>query len=189
MAKQQVSTTYSRTGVRPFGWAVLWLALGIVGAAIVFKYTVGRTPVVFINSPKVIDGYKRTSGVRKDLELRIATMRANVDTLSAELEAEMKRYEKARPGQTDRENELNLELLRNKREQFMRYQRTVEENVAKESEKVTAELLQEINTLTQAFAKAKGYGLVLGASGNGSIIYADDALDISDEVIEAINAE
>jgi len=163
------------------------VGIGLTMAA--FGYWILPARVVYINAPKVIEAYKRTSTVRKDLETRAGALQANADTLYAELEGEMKRYEQERPGLSEKENKLSLELLQVKREQFQRYQHSVKERISQESEKITSELLQEINSLIQAYAKKKGYGLVLGASGNGTIIYANELLDISDEVIAGINAD
>ncbi len=49
------------------------------------------------------------------------------------------------------------------------------------------EVWNEINSKVNEYGKLKGYKFILGATGDGAIMYADDAEDITKEVIQFIN--
>jgi outer membrane protein len=46
---------------------------------------------------------------------------------------------------------------------------------------------KQINQYIEEFGKEKGYKYIYGATGNGSMMYADKEADISKEVISYIN--
>lgn len=56
------------------------------------------------------------------------------------------------------------------------------------SQKYTADIWKRINHHLAGFGKENGYDFIFGASGDGSLMYADDARNITSEVIPYINA-
>jgi len=55
------------------------------------------------------------------------------------------------------------------------------------SQTYTADIWKRINGYIDAYGKEKNYEYIFGAMGNGGIMYADEAQNITDEVIEYIN--
>ena len=55
------------------------------------------------------------------------------------------------------------------------------------TEKYTVDLWQQINGYVDDYGKEKGYDFIFGATGNGSLMYAREAYDITDEIIDYIN--
>lgn len=55
------------------------------------------------------------------------------------------------------------------------------------SEQYTADIWKQINQSVNEFGKQNGYDFVLGAAGNGSLMYASEANDVTDQVIVFIN--
>lgn len=165
---------------------IISLIIGIIAITLHFVEA-NSNKTAFINSPMVVDGYKETANVRAELQNSTRIWRANVDSLAMEIQERIRSIEAERPSLSNKEYELSLELLNNKRTEFERYRQSVEEKVQRETQKRTEGLLTKINQLTADYASQKGFDLVLGASGDGTIIYAKSALDITDEVIEHIN--
>lgn len=55
------------------------------------------------------------------------------------------------------------------------------------SDKYTADIWKEINKGVAAYGKAHGYDFVLGAAGDGSLMYANEAKNITTAVVEYLN--
>jgi outer membrane protein len=55
------------------------------------------------------------------------------------------------------------------------------------SEQYTADIWKQINQWVNEFGKQNGYDFILGAAGNGSLMYANEANDITEEVIVFLN--
>lgn len=57
------------------------------------------------------------------------------------------------------------------------------------SDKYTGDLWKDINLHLAVFGKEQGYDFIFGATGNGTIMFANDAHDATREVIEYINTK
>lgn len=57
------------------------------------------------------------------------------------------------------------------------------------SERYTADIWKRINQYIVAYGKKEGYDFIFGASGDGSIMYAGEANDVTDDVVSYINKQ
>ena len=55
------------------------------------------------------------------------------------------------------------------------------------SEKYTADIWKQINKGVTEYGESHGYDFILGASGNGSLMFAQAEKDITDEVVSYLN--
>lgn len=62
------------------------------------------------------------------------------------------------------------------------YKKTEERN--KEIEKM---LWKRLNPYVADFGKEKGYSFIYGANGTGNVLYADESLNVTDELIKYVN--
>ncbi|WP_242446437.1 OmpH family outer membrane protein [Nonlabens agnitus] len=138
---------------------------------------------------KLLDGYKRTKVVRADFEAKAKTLNANVDSLVADWQKELKVYEKERSSMSAKELELKQELLGNKQQQINSYQQAVQKQIQEEDQKATQTVINDINDYVKQYGKDNGYRIILGASGSGNIMYADEAADLTEEVLVGLNAD
>jgi outer membrane protein len=57
----------------------------------------------------------------------------------------------------------------------------------KQAEDYQKQILLQINTYVKEFGKLNKYQYILGANGEGTLMYADESKDISAEVLQFIN--
>lgn len=76
-----------------------------------------------------------------------------------------------------------IELRQSYQEQIERI-KLMEEDLANQ---YTADIWKRINEWVSEYSKANDYDFVLGATGNGSLMYAEEASDITDPMILFIN--
>lgn len=57
------------------------------------------------------------------------------------------------------------------------------------SDKYTADIWKEINKGLAVYGEAQGYDFILGASGDGSLMYASEAENITADVVAYLNTE
>ena len=57
-----------------------------------------------------------------------------------------------------------------------------QENLAK-----SEVLIKKMDSVVAEYAKSKGFSMVLGTQGNGTVMYGNDNLNISSEIITSLN--
>ena len=73
------------------------------------------------------------------------------------------------------------------REEYLKLKSRYEEDNAALSRQYDNQILAQMTQYVIEFGKKNNYDIILGADGNGSLMYAKDAYNLSDEVILFIN--
>jgi outer membrane protein len=69
------------------------------------------------------------------------------------------------------------------------YKSKYESEFTASNQTVNEQVWKRLNPLLEEFGKAKGYNLILGANGMGTILYNDSYYDITKEVTEYVNSK
>ncbi len=170
------------------------LALPLAFLAVILSlssmcYFNSSSQLVYVDVNKLLDGYKRTKIVRAEFEDKAKTLNANVDSLMTDWQNEIKNYEKERSKMNKKELELKQQLLSNKQQQINNYQQAIQKQIQEEDKKSTQTVINDINDYIKQYGKENKQNIIFGASGSGNIMYADDATDLTQDVLNGLNEE
>lgn len=166
-------------------WTLLFFGAIILGALVFYFFPEGPD-LVYVDSTKIIDEYKGMQSARKAYQEKAAAWKGNIDTLTTEVQKEIMKYEKSSKSLSPKERQLSEEVIRLKQKQLYDYQEAIGRQAREEDDKMTADVLNQINAYIKKYGAEKGYKIVLGTA-NGNIVYADESIDITDEVLEGLN--
>ena len=159
-----------------FSLAVTWLI-------------VRQEKLVYVDSAKLLNGYKGMQAARQEYQKKATSWKANVDTLTKELQASIMKYEKEAAKMTAKEKSLTQELLKSKQKQLMDYQQAMNTKAQQEDGQMTSQVVTQVNAFLKKYGKKKGYRIILAATDYGNIAYAEEGLDITEDVLVGLNAE
>jgi outer membrane protein len=169
------------------------VSIGIVNLLAVIALSVyifmSDQKIVYVNSNKLLNSYKGMADARAEYEKKTSTWKANIDTLASEIQRQIFKYEEQASSMTAKERQLSQELVRTKQKQFSEYQQAVSTQAQQEDSKITGEVITQVNAYLKKYGEEKGYKIILAATEYGNLAYADDGLDITDEVLEGLNKE
>lgn len=169
--------------------AILLSFVALLSVIVTFFYLKSSSELVYVDVNKLLDGYSRTKIAKADFEKKATTMKANVDSLLTDWQKELQNYEKERASLSAKELELKQQLLGNKQQQINGYQEAIQKQIQEEDKKTTQTVINDINDYIKEYGKKHGYKIIFGASGGGNIMYADEATDLTGEVLKGLNAE
>jgi outer membrane protein len=141
----------------------------------------------YVDSSRLVEEYKGTELARASYTEKTKVWQANIDTLRAEFDALVTKYNQERPSMSAKEIDLQEQLLQSKQQQFKQYQQAMQQKAAEEDKKVMGELLKTINNAVEQFGKKNGFDFIFGANGSGNIAYGKETLDITNLLIEELN--
>lgn len=167
----------------------LTIGLTVAVAFLVYLQFSGNSKMVYIDSNKLLGNYQGMKDAQVEFQKKNTLWQANVDTLMVEVQRSIMDYEKTSAKMSKKEKELSRELIRTKQKQLGDYQAATREQSAQEDQQMTQQVLVKVNTFMTEYGKRKGYKVIFGATTAGNIIYAEDAMDITDEVLELLNAQ
>jgi outer membrane protein len=170
------------------------LSLYLAGLAVILGITAiylgtSNSDLVYVDVNKLITGYSKTKVAKAEFDKKASLMKANVDSLVANWQNELKNYEKERARLSPTELKLKQELLGNKQQQINGYQEAIQNKIQEEDKKVTQTVINDINDYIKEYGKKHNYKIIFGASGGGNIMYADESTDLTEEILKGLNAE
>lgn len=144
--------------------------------------------IVYIDINILLADYKGMENAQKEFGKKRKVWQANVDSLIVNFQEELKTYEKSRSKMSKKENELKQELLKNKQQQLGNYQEAISKQSTEEENRLTLEVIDQINAFIKNYGENHHYKIILGANSSGNLLYAKEGIDITKDVLDQLNA-
>lgn len=125
----------------------------------------------------------------REMEERTAHWYSQIDTLAQEVKELNNEYKATEKQLSPRERALMKELIQLKQQQFVSYKQLVEDKIGEENRQLTSHALSKIDRYVKQYSKSRGYSIVIAATEYGNLLYTQEATDITDEVVNALNVE
>ncbi|MEM7552003.1 MAG: OmpH family outer membrane protein [Bacteroidota bacterium] len=167
------------------GLALLTVAL----VSLYALYFTSKTELVYVDTNKLLNNYQGMLDARKEYQQKASSWKANVDTLMNEVQLQIMDYERESASLTKKEKELSKELIRTKQQQLQDYQKAIQSQAQNEDFQMTQSVIEQVNKYLKTYGESRSYKIILAATDAGNIVYAQDGLDITDEVLEGLNKE
>lgn len=145
--------------------------------------------LVYVDAQKLVIGYEGMKAARQEFETKSVAWKANLDTLRSEVEGKMKEYDVKKASMNAREKQLSEELIKAKQEQYINYEQVIQEKVQTEDQQLSKNVLTKVNDYVKRYGKEHGYKIILAATQYGNIVYAEEGIDVTDEVLKGLNGE
>ena len=149
----------------------------------------GGGKVVYVETGVLLERYDGMKTARMLIDAKNKEFSAGVDSLINLFQEDLKAYEKNRKKMSDKERELKEELLRVRQQQVGNYQQAMQKKAKESEQSLTQTQINRINEFLKSYGKAKGYKYILGANGSGNVVYAEDHLNITEDVLEGLNKQ
>lgn|SRR5690606_5167922 len=145
--------------------------------------------IVYINSDTLLENYEYFKEIRTRLEEKAQEAQADLQSRSTAFQREIADYQQKAPTMSAADRQTTEERLARKQDELARHQQNAGAAFAQEEADENEKLYKKITDYLKEHAKQKGYKLVLTYStANPAVLYADESLEITQEVLTALNA-
>jgi outer membrane protein len=143
--------------------------------------------VGYVRIAVILDKFLGTREAQRKLEGKMSSWQASQDTLKKRFD---KFVDSLRKSNGNKEiNEEGKNLLYRKQQEFENYSQNIHKTAQSEEQKTMDGVYKQINSFVEQYAKDYGYDVVLGTTPDGSLMYGHKALDITEEVTDALNKQ
>ncbi|MFZ6052358.1 OmpH/Skp family outer membrane protein [Halocola ammonii] len=161
--------------------ATLGLGIGIV------NYFQSGPKIGFVKSQELIYGYQGMKAAQQEFETKTQAWSANSDTLMSLYQQSLKRYQDSARFYSDRERQFQEGQLRKRQENVQKYQEMTASKMKEEEEKMLEGVFNQVNSFVEQYAERNNYDIILGTTLSGSLLYGEDHIDVTDEVLKELN--
>ena len=134
----------------------------------------------YIDVSTVYGDFALSKKLEKEREMVVNSRQAQLDSIQIELNQISKKFQ-------FKVDSNQLRYFNRKREEYYYKERQFAEDNQALLNQHNEQIMKQLNQYIEDYGKEKGYTYIYGATGNGSMMYADEKVNISKEVIYYIN--
>lgn len=150
---------------------------------------VSNMKVAFINSDTLSKYYDYVKVNLDKLEAEGKKLDADLQARVNSLQREIENYQRNRGNLTIGQAEAVERDLTNKRQNLEMYQQTLGQQMIEKQGKASEELYNKVTAFLKKYGEENGLQVVLKYNAGSDVLYGVPSLDITKQVIEALNAE
>lgn len=167
-------------------WIVLIsiLALIMISSVLTNFVLINRMPdTAYISTNKVFEEF----GMKKELEKKFESIKEerkqNLDSLKAEVKYRFDNIKNQEAEYTE-EARSNMDMLK---KHYLKKEEQYKNNNRSLKQKYNKQIWERLNQYIEAYGRQNGYDYIYGVQGQGNIMYAQQAHNITQKVIKFVN--
>ncbi|MEM9856969.1 MAG: OmpH family outer membrane protein [Bacteroidota bacterium] len=167
-----------------FGMMVILLSVG--GSLIANSY-LNKPKIAFVRSQDIIYKYEGTVEAMTKFNNQKQQWQANVDTLKYDFQRAVNWYNQEYPALSVAQRQQREEGLSKQERQLQSYASAISDKIKQANEEMMQASLDQINVFVEEYSQKHGYDIILGTTLSGSVLYGSETLDITDQLLDALN--
>ncbi len=147
-----------------------------------------KETIVYINSDTLLSKYEYTKDMNKRLEEKGKASQSDLQAKGQAFQREVAEYQKGAATLPADQRQATEQRLQRKQQELQGYQQNATAEFQNLQGTESAKQYDKIADFAKAYAKEKGYKLVLLYSkANPTVLYGDPSLDVTADVIKRLN--
>ena len=147
--------------------------------------------IAYVEIDSLLTKYRFWNDLNEIMIQKEENIRTTLNEHAKELDAEMREFQRKLENNgfasRERAEQENLRISKKQRD-LQQLQEKLTNELQTENQKNSLQLRDSINSFLKVFNKDKGYSLIISNTGFDNLLYADKAFNITDEIVEGLNA-
>ncbi len=167
----------------------------IITSIILIVLTLGVSIYNLLNNPKIayvrnqelVYGFEGMKDANRKFEAETKGWTMTIDSLEKNFHLQVSKYNSTYTELDEKERKEFEERLQNQKNQVLKLKENVSKKMEEKDLEITQRVLDQINSFVQEYARKHGYKLIMGTTSDGNLMFADESLDITNDVLNELN--
>lgn len=146
-----------------------------------------QTKIAYINVEDLMKDYEATKALEEKLKARQEEIAKELDSIGAPFQLKVQQYYQEANKMSAQKRTETEQALQQEQQMLQSRQQQAGQALQQENQILSQALTKKVDSFVADYAKAKGIHLVLGTSGNGTVMYGDDTLNVTSDILEILN--
>lgn len=151
----------------------------------------GNLKIAYVEIDSLLTKYRYWNDLNELMIQKEENIRTTLNEKAKELEKEMREFQRKLENNgfasRERAEQENLRLAQKQRD-LQQLQEKLANDLQTENQKNSLQLRDSINSFLKIYNKDKGYSLIISNTGFDNLLYADQAFNITSEIVDGLNA-
>ncbi|PTX20137.1 periplasmic chaperone for outer membrane proteins Skp [Pontibacter mucosus] len=150
--------------------------------------TAANPDIVYVNSDSLLANYEYFKDVRNRLQKKAEQKEKDLRTQAESFQKEVQRFQQNAPTMTQQQAQATEQRLMQKQQQLQALQQSSGNELMTEESEEMNKIYDRVEEYLKQLSTEQGYKMVLTYQrGNSAILYGDSTLDVTKEVVDALN--
>lgn len=156
-------------------------------AFVILFTSCNQTKIAYINVEDLMKDYDATRALEEKLKARQEEMTKELDSIGAPFQLKVQEYYQNANKMSAQKRAETEQALQQEQQILQARQQQAGQALQQENQTLSEALTKMVDSFVADYAKAKGIQLVFGTSGNGTVMYGDDKLNVTSDILEILN--
>lgn len=146
-----------------------------------------QNKIAFVDSVRIMDEYQEKIDVEARFQIKAEAMTKKRDSISQAFQMELQQFQSKAQSMSQQNAQEQYSQLQ-QRGQFVGQQLQLEEQELQQVSQAEMDtLVKKVKKEIREYGKANGYTYILGGGDGGSVLYGDEAKDLTDVILKNLN--
>ncbi|PYF72505.1 periplasmic chaperone for outer membrane proteins Skp [Pedobacter nutrimenti] len=148
----------------------------------------GKDQIVYVNSDSLLTKYQYFKDLQAKMETKTKAAQGDMGAKTQAFQREVAQYQQQQNTLPADQRAATEQRLARKQQELQAYQQNAGSALQRDQAAEQEKLYDKVADYLKVYAKKKGFKMVLTYSkGNSAILFADESLDVTSEVIKGLN--
>nr|WP_133778789.1 OmpH family outer membrane protein [Pedobacter sp. ASV19] len=148
----------------------------------------GKDQIVYVNSDSLLTKYQYFKDLQAKMETKTKAAQGDMGAKTQAFQREVAQYQQQQNTLPADQRAATEQRLARKQQELQAYQQNAGSALQRDQAAEQEKLYDKVADYLKTYAKKKGFKMVLTyAKGNSAILFADESLDVTSEVIVGLN--
>jgi outer membrane protein len=149
-----------------------------------------QVKIAHVDVEEILKEYEGSKKAEEEMKAQSETMANELDQLAIPFQQKVQEYQKNSQNMSSSARQEKEQELMQEQQMIQQRQQMAQQQVQSEGQKKIDQINEDVEEFLEGYAKSNGYTYILGTSEQTkTVLYGEEALDITDKVIEALNAD
>ena len=161
--------------------------LVIVFATVLLFASCTQTKIGYVDVEELMKEYDATKDVEAELKVEQEKMGKSLDSLSVAFQGKVEAYYKKAQRMSAKSREAKEAELQQEQQVIKQAQGQAQQILQQKSQEGIDALTKTVDSVVTAYATANKYNMILGTQGNGTVMYGDDVMNLTETILDVLN--
>ena len=153
-----------------------------------FLTACNQDKTAYVDTTVLVQEYSDMKTVEADFTQRSEIMRRELDSLAQGFQRDVQMYQENMETMSQSERQATEQDLMQRQQMIQQQQQMRSGQLREESDKVVDSIITKVKDFVKEYGEENGYTYIFGSNESANILYAEEGLDITQEILEELNA-
>lgn len=162
--------------------------LALVFSLMMLMASCTQVKIAYVDVEEILKEYDGAKQAEEDMKAQSQQISQQLDQIALPLQQKIQEYQQNKDNLSAAARQKKEAELMQEQQTFQQQQQMAQQQVQAEGQRMFEKINTDIETFLAEYGQSKGYTYILGSSmQTKSVLYGEESLNITDEVIDALN--